>query len=85
MKILEIVAVTTLLLCTGINSMKNKKVKCYRCTDCPNPFEKELVTELANCNYCRTVHTYRDEENYRIEKDCVTSCVARDRRLNKIG
>nr|CAH8826368.1 unnamed protein product [Trichobilharzia regenti] len=84
MKILGIFLIAAVLL-DGIHSVKNKKVKCYRCADCPNPFDKELVTELANCNYCRTVYTYRDEDTYRIEKDCVTSCIARDRRNNNVG
>nr|CAX74555.1 hypothetical protein [Schistosoma japonicum] len=84
MKVLGLCMLITLLL-NGINCMKNKKVKCYRCSDCPNPFDKTQVTELANCNFCRTVYTYRDEDNYRIAKDCVTSCVPQDRRGGKTG
>ncbi|CAH8489772.1 unnamed protein product [Schistosoma curassoni] len=84
MKVLGICIVVTLVF-SGINCVKNKKVKCYRCTDCPNPFDKTQITELANCNFCRTVYTYRDEDNYRIAKDCVASCVPQDRRGGKAG
>ncbi|CAH8467890.1 unnamed protein product [Schistosoma turkestanicum] len=84
MKILGICLIVSLLF-IGINCMKNKKVKCYRCSDCPNPFDKTQVIELANCNFCRTVYTYRDEDNYRIAKDCVASCVPQDRRGGKAG
>ncbi|CAH8432603.1 unnamed protein product [Schistosoma rodhaini] len=84
MKVLGICVILTLIF-NGINCIKNKKVKCYRCSDCPNPFDKTQITELGNCNFCRTVYTYRDEDNYRIAKDCVASCVPQDRRGGKAG
>ncbi|GAA56456.1 hypothetical protein CSKR_110471 [Clonorchis sinensis] len=73
----------TLNIISSANSAET--IKCYVCSNCPIPFQSEGARQLGNCNYCRTQYNYLSADRVRIEKDCVVSCVEKDRVHNSQG
>ncbi|KAF7255641.1 hypothetical protein EG68_07929 [Paragonimus skrjabini miyazakii] len=60
-------------------------IKCYQCNNCPVPFDERYARKLANCNYCRTVFNYQAPERFTVEKECVVSCLEKDRLQDGVG